>query len=326
MMRTDAAKDSQQERPFAPAVICGAGPAGIATALWLWRLGVPFRLLERSIAVGGQVLRINLPIDDYPGVRCAHGRELASRLAEHLAAVGIQPELGVEVQALDARQRQLRTSKGDVPFDPLVIATGLAYRRLGVPGEEEYRGRGVSYSATTDLAFIAGQTVAVVGGGDGACENAAILATACPRVTLLVRGEAPRARPAMLARCQQASNVTIETNSQVLAIEGDGQHVTGLRILAPTGERQLAVDWVVIKIGFEAQTGFLAGQLALEPSGHVRVDRLLRTSLPGVFAAGDVANAHAPSIAAAVGDGAIAARSVLDYWLARHRGAGSPDR
>ncbi len=306
-------------------VICGAGPAGIAAALWLWRFGVPFRLLERGTAVGGELPRIHLPIEDYPGLRVAHGQDLAHRLAEHLAAAGIQPEFGVEAQQLDLASHRLLTSSGEVPFRALVVATGLTRRRLGVPGEDAYVGRGVSYSATSDLATIAGHEVAVVGGGDGACENAAILAAVCPRVTLLVRGDAPRARPAMLARCRASANVAMQTRVQVLAIEGDSHHVTSLRLVDPAGERRLDVRWVVIKIGFVPQSAFLAGQLALEPTGHIHVDRALRTSAAGVFAAGDVANAHAPCIAAAVGDGAIAARSVLDYLIGSPQSSGPGD-
>jgi thioredoxin reductase (NADPH) len=304
-----------RELAAAPAVIVGAGPAGISTALWLRRLQVPLRLLDRGSAIGGELLRVNLPIEDYAGLRAPDGRALANRLEDHLLAASVGVDLGVEVHGVDLNGRRLQTSSGEVPFAALVIATGLARRRLGVPGEDAHRGRGVSYSATTDLAAMVGQEVIVVGGGDGAFENAAILAGVCPRVTVIVRGPEPRARPGILARCLAAPNVTLLTGYRALTVEGNGQSVTGLRVFGPSGERFLSADWIVVKIGFAPETGLLEDQVALEPEGHIRVDRGMRTSVPGVFAAGDVANARAPSIAAAVGDGAIAARGVLEYLL-----------
>jgi thioredoxin reductase (NADPH) len=336
-----------------PAVIVGAGPAGVSTALWLHRLQVPLRLLERGRTVGGEAQRINLPIDDYPGLQVPDGRAMAVRLADHLSAAGIRPELGSEVLAVDLAGRRLHTSAGEVRFSALVVATGLRRRRLALADEDAYIGRGISYSATSDLAAIAGHDAIVVGGGDGAFENAAILAEVCPRVTVVHRGATPRARPGMIDRCRSAANVTILPGRRAIAIEVDGRHVTGLRVAAASGEHVVPVadqqgapasgehpvpvanqldvpasseevvpasgehvipaGWIVVKIGFVPQTGFLRGQLALEPEGHVRVDRGMRTSVPGVFGAGDVANARAPSIAAAVGDGAIAARGVLEY-------------
>jgi thioredoxin reductase (NADPH) len=303
------------EPSTARAVIVGAGPAGISAALWLRRLQVPFRLLDRGPAVGGELLRVNLPIEDYPGRRAADGRALARHFARHLRAAAVEVDLGVEVQGIDLPGRRIETSAGALPFAALVLAIGLVRRRLGVPGEAEYPGRGVSYSATTDLAVIAGQDVIVVGGGDGAFENATILAGVCPHVTLVVRGPAPRARPALRDRCLQAPNVTLLTGCRALAVEGDGRGVTGLRVAGPAGERSLAAAWVVVKVGFAPQTGFLQGQLDLTPEGHIRVDRALRSSVPGVFAAGDIANPYAPSVAAAVGDGAVAARGVLQHLL-----------
>jgi thioredoxin reductase (NADPH) len=312
---TEGPPDVLESLGAAPAVIVGAGPAGISAALWLRRLHVPLRLLDRASAAGGELHRINLPIEDYPGLPVPDGRVLVARFADHLAAASIHVETGVEVIGVDLPGLQLRTSSGGVPFAALVVATGLVRRRLGVPGEDDHRGRGVSYSATTDLAAIAGREAIVVGAGDGAFENAAILAGSCPRVTLVIRGHTPRARPALVARCRAAPNVTVLTGYRALAVLGDGRSVTGLRVMGPSGERVLAAHWIVVKVGFAPVTDFLEGQIALDPKGYIRVDRAMRASAPGVFAAGDVANAIAPSIASAVGDGAIAARGVLAYLL-----------
>lgn len=295
------------------AAIVGAGPAGISTALWLARFRVPLRLLDRATTVGGELLRVNLPIEDYPGLRAADGRAMAARFEEHLHAAGIEPELGVEVRRVDVEGRLLETSVGDVQYDALVLAPGLVRRRLGVPGEDAYRGRGVSYSATTDLAAIAGSVAVVVGGGDGAFENAAILAAVCPSVALVVRGSQPRARPAMRERALKLPNVRLVAETRAVAVEGDGRHVTGLRVAGPAGQSVIPADWIVVKIGFDPATGILADRIEVDRGGFLRVDRGMRTSVPGVFAAGDAANPHAPSIAAAVGDGAIAARGVLEH-------------
>jgi thioredoxin reductase (NADPH) len=291
----------------------------MSAAIWLRRLHVGVRLLDRASRPGGELLRVNLPIEDYPGLVVADGRALADELVAHLGSAGVPVELGVEVESVDLTDRVLATSSGAVQFSALVVATGLKRQTLDVPGEDAYRGRGVSYSATTDLAAIAGHEVVVVGGGDGAYENAHILAGACPRVTIAQRGAEARARPALVARCLEAGNVTVLAEHRVVEILVDGRRVTGVRAVGPSGERRIPTDWVVVKIGFAPVTGFLGGQLAAEPGGHIRVDRAMRTSAPGVFAAGDVANAFAPSVAAAVGDGAVAARGVLEYLLSATR-------
>ncbi|RJO72744.1 MAG: NAD(P)/FAD-dependent oxidoreductase [Myxococcales bacterium] len=295
-------------------VIVGSGPGGLSAALWLHKFKVSFVLLDRRDKLGGTLSEINLPIIDYLGLRAANGHDLRERLEAEFVAKGLTAELGTDVHAVEPAAKRIVTHKETIQAQAIVIATGLSRRRLSVPGEAEYVGRGVSYSGTTDMASIAGRSVAIIGGSDGALENALYLAPYCPQVTVIHRSAEFRARPEFLAQARAQSNLRLLADTYVVRIQGDGQHVTSLLLRTGLEDVPFMVDWVVIKVGFEPNTTMLApGALALNDDGTIAVDRYMHTSVPGVFAAGDVTNARSPSIAAAVGDGAVAAREVFDH-------------
>jgi thioredoxin reductase (NADPH) len=293
-------------------VVLGAGPAGLSAALWLRKLGVEALVLEGRDALGGEVARVSLPVRDYLGLPAIDGRAFLRAALASLEAADLTVRLGTPVGRVDARRREVHLGDEVLAAPTLIIATGLTRRGLGLPGSEELRGRGLSDSATRDRALFAGQPVAVVGGGDGALENALLCAACCPRVFLIHRRAAFRARPEFVRRVAAEPRIEVLAGSAVVGLERAGDRLAGIELASPAGPRRLAVPWLVVKVGFVPNTAVLGGTVALDAAGYVIVDRLLGTSAAGVFAAGDVANPRAPCIATAVGDGAMAARGVAE--------------
>jgi thioredoxin reductase (NADPH) len=190
----------------------------------------------------------------------------------------------------------------------VLVATGVRRRRRGVPGEREFGGRGVTGSATRDRAQLAGRRVVIVGGGDGAYENALLLAAAGSEVTLLVRG-AVRARAEFRARVEAEPRVTVRTGLRVVAIEG-GEHVRAVRVTGAAGEASLEAEGVVIKAGSLPNTEWCGGALALDADGFVRVDDAFATSAPRVWAAGDVTRPVPATVSVSAGQGTRAAAMI----------------
>ncbi len=299
-----------------PVVILGAGPAGLSTALWLERLGLRFLLVDRGTALGGSLPRINLAVTEYLGRHAANGADLLDTFQRHFHACcpDAEPRLQTEVHSVHLDPLRIETAHGPIAAAALVVALGCRRRRLGLPGERELQGKGLSYSATSDLERIAGAPVAVVGGGDGALENALILAERCPKVFLLHRRAELRARAEFRERVLAHPRIEILAPARVLALESDAQGLAALRLQTLQGERRLALRWLVVKAGFEPNSEPLPSpELRRDAEGYLEVDRYLHTSAPGVFAAGDICNPRSPCVAASVGDGAVAAREVLAF-------------
>jgi thioredoxin reductase (NADPH) len=295
-------------------VIVGAGPAGLSAALWLDKLGVPFVLLEAGAQLGGELWRINLPIRDLLGVQAGSGRDFIARVQQQLASLRWDLRFGAAVRRIDPAQRRVETATGALQADALLLTMGLRRRALELPDAAGREGRGLSYSATTDAASLAGQRVLVLGGGDGAFENALFLAERCPQVWLAHRGPRPSARAEFVqraARAARAARLEVIADAELRAIAPQGDALAGVELNTARGPRTLEASWVVIKIGFVPRTETLpADSPARDAAGYLVVDRCLATSVPGVFAAGDLCNPHAPSLAAAIGDGAVAASAI----------------
>jgi thioredoxin reductase (NADPH) len=292
-------------------VVVGAGPAGLSAALWLDKLGVPFVLLEASAQLGGELWRINLPIRDLLGVQAGSGRDFIERVRQQLAGLRWDLRFGAGVHRIDPAQRLVETATGALQAEALLLTMGLRRRALELPGATGREGRGLSYSATTDAARLAGQRVLVLGGGDGAFENALFLAERCPQVWLAHRGSRPTARAEFVERAAQVPRLEVIADATLRAIAPHGDALAGVELATARGLRALEASWVVIKIGFVPRTEALpADSPARDAAGYLVVDRHLATSVPGVFAAGDLCNPHAPSLAAAIGDGAVAASAI----------------
>ena len=293
-------------------IIIGAGPAGLSAALWCDELGLDTLLIERGAEVGGQLLSVYNPIENYLGVRAENGRELRDRFAEQVGGAEFDLWTEVEIDSVDLGARRVSLRSGEeLQAISLIIATGVRRRRLGVPGETELAGRGVVESATRDRELLAGRDVCVVGGGDAAAENALMLAEICPTVTLVHRGKKLGARPAFTERIQGEHCITVFNEATLQRIIGE-REVEGVEILREGAIKpfQMAVRGVLIRIGVEPNTELFSDQLQRDERGYISVTSQQETSVEMVFAVGDVSNPVAPTISGATGAGATAAKAI----------------
>ena len=293
-------------------IIIGAGPAGLSAARWCDELGLDTLVLEQNEEVGGQLLSVYSPIENYLGLRAENGRELRDRFVEHTKDCDFDLWTNVEIESVDLKGRRVTLRSGEqLQSIAIVIATGLRRRKLGVPGEDEFAGRGMIESATRDRQLFAGKDVCVVGGGDGAAENALLLAEVCPTVTLVHRGRHLRARREFAESLHTNHCITVFKESVVRSIIG-GEHVEAVEIERGGAIKpfQMAVQGVLVRIGSELNTELFGGQLELNAHGCVVVSSEQETSVTNVFAVGDVASPLAPTISGAVGSGATAAKVI----------------
>ena len=293
-------------------IIIGAGPAGLSSAFWCDELGLDTLVLEQAAEIGGQLHRVYNPIDNYLGLKVRNGRELLERFSAGIDEAGFDLWTGAEIESIDLRAKRISLRSGErLQSIAMIIATGVRARTLNIPGERELAGKGMIESATRDRDLFAGQDVCVVGGGDAAVENALLLAEVCPTVTVVHRGKKLRARREFVERLQPNHAVTVFTESVLTRIIGDN-HVEAVEIIRKDGLKpfQLAVRGVLIRIGVEPNTDLFRDQLELDQQGYITVGREQETSVPMVFAAGDVSNPAAPTISGATGAAATAAKVI----------------
>lgn len=293
-------------------IIIGAGPAGLSAARWCDELGLDTLVLEQAEEVGGQLLSVHNPVENYLGVRAANGRELRDLFAEQTKDCDFDLWTNVEIDRADLKAKRITLRSGEkLQSIAVIIATGLRRRTLGIPGEAEFVGRGIIESGTRDRQQVAGKDVCVIGGGDAAAENALLLAEVCPTVTLVHRGRKMRARREFTEQLHTHHCVTVFPESKVRRILG-GDRVEAVEIERGGAIKpfQMAVQGVLIRIGWQPNTDFVRSQLALDAAGYVIVSSQQETSVTNVFAIGDVANPLAPTIGAAVGAGATAAKVI----------------
>lgn len=295
-------------------VIVGGGAAGLTAGIYACRSGLSTVLLERMMS-GGQVVNAER-IENFPGIPDGiSGADFGPLLQGQAERDGLEIRLSevTELERGDGRW-SVRTYDGDVSARAVIIAGGSTLRRLGVPGEAELHGAGVSYCATCDGAFFAGQVVGVVGGGDSALDEALVLAEVADRVIIIHRRDALRGQKVLQARVLSKPNVEVMWNTTVEAILGDGQ-VAGVstRDVATGETSRVELSGVFIYVGLEPNTGYLGELLPLDAGGHVPTDIWMRTSLPGLLAAGDIRQHSASQLVSAAGDGATAAIAAQRY-------------
>ncbi len=293
-------------------IIIGGGPAGYTAALYAVRAGLSTLVLEKFSA-GGQMTQTDM-IDNYPGFdEGIDGFTLGYKMqagAQRFGAKTVQTEvLSVDLNPFPKR---IVTDSGEYTAKTVIIATGADHRHLGLEGEEELTGRGVGYCAACDGMFYRGKTVAVVGGGNSAVKDALLLSKICKKVYLIHRRDTLRAEKIYHEPLLKTDNVEFLWNTTLTGFEAE-EKLTALRLNAPNGDELLPVDGAFISIGRDPVTELFAGQIDLDPRGYIIADESTRTSLPGVFAAGDVRTKAFRQIVTAASDGAIAAHYAEEF-------------
>lgn len=321
-------------------VIIGSGPAGLAAAIYAQRARLETLVIEKEAVSGGQVLT-TYEVDNYPGLPGMNGFELGTKFREHADALGMAfaqdevqriEEAGVELEYAEGEEKaaeelqaaelhaekglkRVICDKGTYLARSIIIATGATHRKLGVAGETEFAGMGVSYCATCDGAFFRKKVTAVVGGGDVALEDAIFLARMCSQVYLIHRRNELRGAKSLQERLFALDNVTLVWDTVVEEIQGDSQ-VKGLKLKnVKSGESsQIAVDGVFIAVGIIPNSSAFEGLVEMQ-HGYIVAGEDGETSMPGVFVAGDVRTKPLRQIVTAASDGANSVTSVERYLM-----------
>jgi len=310
-------------------IIVGGGPAGLCAGMYAGR-GMLRSVILESRVPGGELLNTE-KIEDYPGFESILGRELAERMTAHAKKFGteIRQATVEEIRRTPDGGFEVRTLDGDVYRAPTVILTaGGTPTKLEVPGETEYAGFGVSYCAVCDGAFFKGQTIAVIGGGDAAVEEADYLTRYAAKVYLIHRRDQLRASKILQGRLFANPKIEVVWNKKVLALEGRAQagmkelHTLRLEDTVTGAKSTLAVSGCFVFIGFKPNSGLIKEHFRHDASGYIITDDRMMTSIPGLFAAGDLRVQLVRQVTTAVGDATTAAIAVEKYLAERRSKVG----
>lgn len=295
--------------------ILGAGPAGISAAIYAARARLNTLWIERKFAQGGQIVD-TYEVDNYPGLPGINGMDLGEKMAAHAEKLGLTPlrENVVSVETED-EVKIIRTKKNEYRARTVILAFGAAHRTLGVPGEEALSGMGVSYCATCDGAFFRDRTVAVIGGGNVAAEDAILLSRTCKKVYVIHRRDKMRADQILQEKLFACENVEMIWDTVPVSIEGE-EMVSGIKLQnKKTGEEKvLSLDGVFIAVGIVPNTELFGDLVKLDESGYIVAGEDCVTSTPGIFAAGDIRTKQLRQVITAAADGAnavISAEKIL---------------
>ncbi|MCI5699969.1 MAG: thioredoxin-disulfide reductase [Lachnospiraceae bacterium] len=298
-------------------IIAGTGPAGLTAAIYGTRARLKMLVFEENYMSGGQVVN-TYEVDNYPGLPEISGMDLSLKFREHAEKLGAE-FVRAKVNKIEVKEdgtKIVETESGTYETRAFVLATGAHHRLLNVPGEESLSGMGVSYCATCDGAFYKGSDVAVIGGGDVAVEDAIFLARGCRRVYVVHRRDELRAAKSLQEKLFSLPNVEMVWDSVVDSIEGEEQ-VDAIRIknIKDGTVRAISVDGVFVAVGITPDSDLLKGIVKMDEGGYILADESCRTSVPGIFSAGDVRKKPLRQIITAAADGANAITSVEKYLI-----------
>ncbi len=294
-------------------IIIGAGTAGLTAAIYGQRAGLSCRIFEKY-APGGQI--VNSPsIENYPGMYGVSGYDYSMALFEQAQKCGAVAEFA-EVTGIDfsGKNKKVMTTAGEFEAKAVIIANGAARRKIGCKGEEEFEGRGVSYCATCDGAFFRGKTVAVVGGGESAFEEAEYLAEICDKVYLIHRRDIFTAAKTAVDSVLKKKNVTVLTNSAIEEIKGtNAVSSVVIKNRANGSTVEMPLSAVFVAIGLSPDNGLYKDVLKLDEYGYFDAEEDCKTNIEGVFVAGDTRKKHLRQLVTAASDGAAAATAAANY-------------
>lgn len=294
-------------------IIIGAGTAGLTAAIYGQRAGLSCKVFEKY-APGGQI--VNSPtVDNYPGMPGVSGYDYSMALMEQAKNFGAEIEFAeVGSIELDGKVKKLKTTAGDFEAKAVIIASGAARRKLGCKGEDEFEGMGVSYCATCDGAFFRGKTVAVVGGGESAFEEAEYLAGLCEKVYLIHRRDSFSASATAVESLVKKGNVTVIKNSVIKEIKGDDAvNAIVVENRANKSEVTLPLSAVFVAVGLVPDTAPYASLIKLDEKGYIVSGEDCLTNVEGIFAAGDIRTKPLRRLVTAASDGAVAAAAAFSY-------------
>lgn len=291
-------------------IIVGSGPAGMSAAVYGKRAGLSVLVIEKVYYGTGQVAESS-HVDNYLGIPGINGYELGEKFRSHAEGLGVEFKDGEVIRFEKAADRWYVHLKNGETLESktVVYAAGAAHRHLGVPGEEEFSGKGVSYCATCDGAFFKGKDVAVVGGGNTAMDDAIYLSDICNKVYLVHRRDVFRGDATTLMKLKETENIELVVPAKVQEVKGE-QVVTALQL---EDGRSLEVSGVFVAVGMQPATSMLQGIVLMDDNGYIIADETGKTSAAGFFAAGDVRTKELRQIITAVADGANAATSAERY-------------
>ncbi len=302
-------------------IIIGSGPAGLSAAVYAKRAGLDVLVIEKDPVSGGQIL-ITYEVDNYLGLPGINGFDMGMKFREHADKLGAEFAEGCVSSILKVKEGNEKessiykvvTDQGEYETKTVLLATGATHNKLGVKGEEEFTGRGVSYCATCDGAFFRNKVAVVNGGGDVAVEDALFLSRLCEKVYLIHRRDEFRAAKTIVTAAKAAANIEFVLDSVITEIKGENKTEAIIVKNVKTGEtKDLAVDGVFIAVGMLPESEVYKDAVKLDEKGYIIADETGKTSAPNVFAAGDIRTKALRQVVTAAADGANAVTSVENY-------------
>lgn len=297
--------------------VVGGGPAGMSAALWCHDLGLDCVVIDKGSSLGGQLRAINNPIQNYLGVAAQNGPDLLSRFVRSLEPLDLKLELGCDISQIDLTHRIVRLRTREYSARAVILAMGVRRRNLDLPDETSLYGRGLMRSGVGERNTVAGQTVIIVGGGDAALENAVLLSDTAARVVIVHRRDRFTARTEFVQQALSRSNIEVMFEAEVIKWHLDEGGLTGVEVADRKRSHTMTIDAsrALVRIGVIPNSEDVEDQVDLDDDGYVVIDHRCETSLPSIFAVGDLAFPFSPTISSATGSAATAVRAAYDSFL-----------